>query len=215
MSGSYSWSFATAANTQTPTQLPLVYQSNLQYVGAFRVPNYYNSTSQTSYNGQGVAYDSANNGLLLAGYFSDNSIDEVSIPSSIVNSSNLNNLSTATILQPFTLAYSEIPNVSNLLAGDSGGTFLGGLQVVNGQLLGTEYNYYDTSFSTEVTTFRYDSLNLSTAQVEGMFEVGGITLGGGAPDRQERRRSTTAIWLPFHPTGSLCSGRHIWLEMRR
>ena len=68
MAGSYTWSFTTDSGSSTYTQLPLLYQSNLQYVGGFRVPNFYNSVSQTSYAGQGLAYDAANNSLFMAGY---------------------------------------------------------------------------------------------------------------------------------------------------
>ena len=84
---------------------------------------------------------------------------------------------------------------------------LAGFMVVNGQLIGTEYTCYDTSGTTYDTDYRFDSLNLSTAQVEGMFEVGGITLGGGAPDLRSSGVSTTDIWLPYRPTGSLRLGR--------
>ena len=43
---------------------------------------------------------------------------------------------------------------------------------MNGQLIGTLWDYYDTTGATTATTFRFDSLNLSTATVEGMFQVG-------------------------------------------
>jgi hypothetical protein len=51
--------------------------------------------------------------------------------------------------------------------------------VVDGQLIGTEYVYYDAAETTMVTHFRFDSLDLATAQVEGMFQVGAPGLGGG------------------------------------
>jgi len=181
MAGSYAWSFATASGSSTYTQLPLLYQSNLQYLGGFRVPNFYNSISQTSYAGQGLAYDAADNSLFMAGDVNDNSVLQISIPSSIVNSTNLDSLATDSDLSNFVLALNSIPNTSGFDAGDGAGTDLGGLVVANGQLIGTEYNYYDTSGATSVTHFRFDSLNLSTAQVEGMFEVSAGTLGGGAP----------------------------------
>ena len=38
MPSPYTWLFTTASGSQTNTQLPLLYQSNLQYIGAFRVP---------------------------------------------------------------------------------------------------------------------------------------------------------------------------------
>ncbi len=188
MAGPYTWSFVTASGSQTNTQLPLLYQSNLQYVGAFRVP--YAGTDDANsfaWNGNGVAYNPANNSLFLSGFQWDNTIGEIAIPSSIVNSTNISNLATATVLQaPFSVwpqgGTSLIPNVSNLIPGDSSGVCIGGLQVVNGQLIGTLYDYYDTTGATVDTTFRFDSLNLSTATIEGMFQVGTQGLNAGFYD---------------------------------
>ena len=180
MSSPYTWSFATAASTQTITQLPLAYQSNLQYVGAFRVPYGNFGDSSFEYALQGIAFNPANNSLFMSGYQGDNSIAEISIPSSIVNSSNWSALATASVLQPFVKVSPLIPDVSNL-TGKGTSSFLGGLMVYNGQLIGTQYLYYDNSGTTYVTHFRFDSLNLSSAEVEGMFEVGGVALECGAP----------------------------------
>jgi hypothetical protein len=85
-------------------------------------------------------------------------------------------------LQPFVQILGNIPNTSNLGngswgAGGKGPIELGGLQVVNGQLLGTEYVYYDNSWTTVVTHFRDDSLNLSAGHYEGMFQVGNSGAG--------------------------------------
>ncbi len=178
MAGSYTWSFTTDSGSSTYTQLPLLYQSNLQYVGAFRVPNFYNSVSQTSYAGQGLAYDAADNSLFMAGYFSDDSVIQISIPSSIVNSTNLDSLATDSDLSNFARVNSLVPdNTANVENG--GGALLGGLVVDNGELIGTEYGYYDTTGATYETHFVLNTLNLATAQGEGMFEVGGITLDDG------------------------------------
>ena len=86
MSGPYTWSFVTAANTQTITQLPLVYQSNLQYVGGFRVPGTTDGTDRLDYAGQGLAFNPANNSLFISRVMARHAIANISIPSSIVNS---------------------------------------------------------------------------------------------------------------------------------
>ena len=109
----------------------------------------------------------------------------LAIPSSIVNSTNLSNLATATVLQApngNNMSYHSVPNISNLLPGDSSGVCIGGLQVVNGQLIGTLWDYYDTTGVTVDTHFRLDSLNLSTATAEGMFQVGTQGLNAGLYD---------------------------------
>ena len=70
MASPYTWSFGTASGSQTITQLPLLYQSNLQYVGAFRVPygRHTSDAASFNYNDEGVAYNPANNSLFLAGF---------------------------------------------------------------------------------------------------------------------------------------------------
>jgi hypothetical protein len=155
--------------------LPLVYQSNLQYIGGFRLPSTVDGSNDLNFAGQGLAFNPANNSLFLTG--ADQSLANVSIPSSIVNSSNLANLATASYVQPTINIQSKIPNTSNLQG--KNGISNGGLMVVNGQLIGTLYTFYDTSGATYETHYRIDSLNLSSATVEGMFEVGGISLAGG------------------------------------
>jgi hypothetical protein len=182
MASPYTWTFATAANIQTIAQLPLAYQSNLQYIGGFRVPDGTFGSDMFNYAGSGLAFDPANNSLFLSGYQVDNAMGQISIPSTIVDSSNINNLATASVLQPLLQVLPRIPKTSNLGDGSydangKGPIYIGGLMVVNGQLLGTEYVYYDNSGTTVVTHFRFDSLNLSTATVEGMFQVGNMGAG--------------------------------------
>ena len=221
MAGPYTWSFVTASGSQTNTQLPLMYQSNLQYVGAFRVPygaSPGNDPASFAWNNEGVAFNPANNSLFLAGFAGSNSIGEVRIPSSIVNSTNISNLATASLLQApvavwhqnssggYTPSQSLIPNVSGLVAGDGSGVNIGGLQVVNGQLIGTLWDYYDTSGTTTVTHFRFDSLNLSTATVEGMFQVGTNGLNAGFYDGYMGAIPAawqSALGAPYL-TGSVC-----------
>ena len=82
---------------------PLLHSSDLQYVGAFRVPAVADplqpGSYTYSYGGTALAYNPADNGLYLVGMPYDQAISELSIPQSIVNSSNLSDLSTATVLQ--------------------------------------------------------------------------------------------------------------------
>ena len=105
MANDVSWSFTTPSNND-PTQEPLLYQSNLQYIGAFRVPDgQFGPTSIRHLTTAAVVLSRttpANNSLFVTGHTSGQEIAEISIPSSIVNSSNINSLATATVLQPFT-----------------------------------------------------------------------------------------------------------------
>ncbi|MGH7172677.1 MAG: PKD domain-containing protein [Gemmataceae bacterium] len=155
---------------------PLLYSSDLQYVGAFRVPNVGNSSGGTAYGGTAIAYNPADNSLFLVGYGDDDQqpIAEISIPSTIVNSDNLSDLTSATFLQPWTTI-----NIPNPLSGASDGTLIGGLMVDNGQLIGTQYAYYSGAYAQTTSDFVLNSLNLSTAQVQGLYPVEGGRLAAG------------------------------------
>jgi len=153
----------------------LVTQSNLQYWGAFRVPNgQYGSDNHAifSFTSGAIAYNPAHNSLFLASHVYDNYIAEISIPS-LVNSTNLDSLNTATVLQPFAsvldkLQYNDSSDPANEL---------GGLMVVNGQLIGTGWVYYDAGTPTMFSHFYTSSLNLAIMSVVGLCQVG--NMGGG------------------------------------
>ena len=54
---------------------------------------------------------------------------------------------------------------------------VGGLQVVGGRLIGGVYEYYDGELNGVDSHFTLSSLNLASANVQGLFQVG--NLGGG------------------------------------
>src|SRR5262245_49633434 len=82
------------------TSLPRVQLSDLVYQGAFRVPQ--GSTDQTSfsYGGTALAYNPANNSLFMVGHEWHQRSAEISIPT-IINSTNISSLTTATLRQNF------------------------------------------------------------------------------------------------------------------
>jgi PKD repeat protein len=165
--------------TNTASNEPLLYSSNLQYVGAFRLPAVADPLQPGnytySYGGTALAYDPTRNGLFLVGMPYDQAVSEIAIPQNIVNSADLTTLATAQILQGPVQVLNKLP--SNPLAGGTGGELIGGLMVDNGKLIGTAYIGYDASGSAVVSHFALNALNLSTAQVGGLYQVG--NLGGG------------------------------------
>jgi hypothetical protein len=175
----FTWSFTTAASGSSNSpldQLPLVTQSNVQYVGAFRVPGGQYGASSFEYGGTALGYNPANNSLFLVGTPGDQAVAEISIPSTIVNSANFSDLATATVLQPFAKVLPRIPNnPSSMSAG--GYEAIGDLMVVGGKLVGSAYNTYDGSGSVNLSHFVLSSTNLATAQASGLYQVG--TMGGG------------------------------------
>lgn len=150
----------------------LIHQNNLQYVGAFRLPSGTFGASSFDYGGTALAFNPANNSLFIVGHDWDQAVAEVAIPQSIVNSANLNNLSTASVLQNFVNVMGRVPNWTL-----EGTVKVGGLMVVNGQLIGTAYEFYDADTDAVRSHFKLNSLNLATAGVTGLFQVGNV--GGG------------------------------------
>ena len=208
------WTFTTAA-TGTASTEPLLYQSNLQYVGAFRVPDGTIGASSFSYGGTAITYNPANNSLFAVGMPYQQAVAEIAIPSSIVNSTNLNNLPVATVLQPFTSILPRIPNNPSSVTSGGGYEAIGGLMVDNGQLIGTAFNTYDASGSAMVSHFELSSLNLASASVSGLYQVG--TMGGGfvggymTPVPSEWQSALGAPFLTGQGRSTSSPGRHLGL----
>ena len=117
----------------------LLQQSDLTYLGAFRVPN---DNGQFSYGGRPIVYNPAHNSLFIGNSNDElvgkEGIAEISIPA-IVNSSNLTGLNTASMLQAFVNAFGG--NLNSIEPGN-GATFAGAL--LNGsKLIVSAYAYYD------------------------------------------------------------------------
>ena len=144
---------------------PFLQLSDLQYLGAFRLPN--GTTDQTSfaYGGTALGHNPANNSLFLVGHDWYQLTAEISIPA-LVNSTNLNSLHTATLLQTYT-------DVTNGKASNVGsGTYkMGGLLPHGGQLYSTVYLYYDASGSQTLSHY-VSSPNLSLHNAQGPYQVG-------------------------------------------
>jgi hypothetical protein len=142
------------------------------YIGAFRVPDGKIGVSRFGYGGTALAFNAANNSLFLVGHDHHQAIAEIKIPDAIVASANLNDLDTATVLQPFVKVAARIPNYTL-----EGTVKVGGLMVVDGQLIGSLYVFYDGPAKAVQSHFWLDSLNLADAKVGGLYTVG--NLGGG------------------------------------
>jgi hypothetical protein len=151
--------------------LPLLDQSDLEYLGAFRVPTGQQGDSSFAYGGTAIGFNPANNSLFAVGHDHHQAIAEISIPE-IINSEVIDDLARATVLQPFAGVLGRIPDYTL-----ESTVKVGGLMVVDGQLLGTAYEYYDGDGDAIDSHFRFTSLDVSAGDVEGLFQVG--SLGGG------------------------------------
>lgn len=149
----------------------LLHEADLTYVGAFRVPQSPSGASTFAYGGTAPAFNPANNSLFLVGHDWDQAVAEISIPQ-IVNSTRITDLRTATVLQPFQQVQPRVPSWSM-----NSVSKIGGLEVVNNQLVGTFFEFYDGDYSATKSHFKLSSLNLSSSSVTGLHQVG--NLGGG------------------------------------
>jgi hypothetical protein len=144
----------------------LLYKPNLQYVGAFRTPNYYDSVDEMSFTQGVLAYRAANNSLFICGHKS--ALCEIAIPSSIVNSDKLADLATAEVVQKWHNVLGQIPKPLSA----EGNTLFGGLLIADDKLIGTVFKYYEGANSQRSSHFVVNSLKLSKATVGGTYSVG-------------------------------------------
>ena len=114
----------------------LLGQSDFDFVGSFQVPQGDYGDSTFAYGGTAPAFNPANNSLFLVGHDYDEAIAEISIPDLVI-SNQPSDLNTAAILQPFQSVQSSLPNFP---LDTSTGVNIGGLEVVDNELVGTFWN---------------------------------------------------------------------------
>ena len=154
--------------SQTNTA-PLIEEGDLVYEGAFRVPGGGTDTNTFAYGGTAIAYNNLGNSLFIVGHDHKQRTAEISIPN-IVNSTNINDLDTASILQPFT--DSTEGRLNQINPSDPNPQKIGGQLVHNNRLVQAAYSYYDGAGTQESSHFaRPLSLGID-GQVQGPYAVG-------------------------------------------
>jgi hypothetical protein len=152
---------------------PLLQMSDLVYQGAFRVPDGQFGSSQYAnfdYSDDGLAYNPAHNSLFIKGHTYAQMVAEISIPT-LVNSNNINNLNTATVLQNFADITEGQLNQENIPYSATPNVILGGLLVYNNKLIGSYWAYYDNGPVQQKSHF-YHSLTLGqSGTFKGMYKV--------------------------------------------
>jgi hypothetical protein len=150
----------------------LVQSDDLNYLGAFNVPQGDLGVSTFEYGGTAIAYNPAERSLLMVGHDWDQAIAEIDIPE--FGSGPVTQLPTGAMLQPFSKVLGRVPErtlePSEIIK-------VGGLAVDGDRIIGTAYEYYDGAGNAVDSHFTLSSLNLATAQVDGLHQVG--ELGGG------------------------------------
>lgn len=150
--------------------------SDLEYLGAFRVPQGDFGSPQYSgfnYGGTALAYNPYHNSLFLTGHAWYQLVAEISIPQPVI-STVIDDLNTATVLQPF--ADPTEGNRTRIGVGgaevNTSGVPLGGFLVWDGKLIGTAYGYYDAGSVVRLSHFISGQELSVTGDFQGMFQVG-------------------------------------------
>jgi len=152
-----------------PTALPLLQKANLVYQGAFRVPQGTSDATTFAYGGTALAYNPGNNSLFMTGHDHSQFSAEIGIPA-VVNSTNLKDLATATLLQP--LRDATEGRLSRINPTDPNPKKIGGHLVHNGKLIVTGFSYYDGSGTQSASHFSRPLSLSTTGQVIGPYSVG-------------------------------------------
>lgn len=148
----------------------LLRQDNLEYLGAFRLPDGEHGDSKFNYGGTAIVYNPHRDSLFMVGHDWDQAIAEVQIPA--LHRGMLRDLKTAAVLQPFVKIVRRIPMYT---LEDT--VKVGGILVVKERIIATLYEYYDGDADAVRSHFQLDSLDLAHAQVSGLHQVG--SQGGG------------------------------------
>jgi hypothetical protein len=152
-------------------KLPLLNKDDLHYLGGFRLPGGEHGVSSFAHGGTAITFNPVNNSLFMVGHDWVQAVAEVAIPARPINSKRVKDWPVASCLQPFMDVRMRIPK--NTLEG----TKIGGLLVADGKLIGSLYVFYDAAGKARESHFRLDSLDLTSAHVRGLFQVG--VLGAG------------------------------------
>lgn len=162
------------ATISSPTNEPLLYPANLQYIGSFRLPNGPTNQTTFSYGGIGLGFDPTKNALFVTGHTWYQYTGEVSIPTPLA-ATNVSALPVATLIQPLTDALDGERNLVNPTA--STAEKIGGYLVYQGKLIISVESYYDGNGS-QVASHFVRPLNLSAVNsIQGPYRIGPLYPG--------------------------------------
>lgn len=151
-----------------PTLLPLFQIDSLEYQGAFLVPTSVYGDSQADNVTGEIAYNPINHSIFIAGKTVDGAVGEISIPT-LVNSTNIFDLNTGTVLQNFRSVLNATPS-GNPQELDR----VTGIKLYNGKLLINAVGFYDANAdNTHTTLVLEDASDIANSQISGYYELQG------------------------------------------
>jgi hypothetical protein len=149
-----------------------VFDVDLAYEGAFRVPNNLKSGGAANagfeYGGTALAFDAERRSLFLVGHDWDQFVGEISIP--VPKRGSVAQLPRAVLVQPLSdVVEGRLPDINPT---DPNAKKIGGLLPMGGELLVSAYSYYDGAATQERSHF-VRPIDLSRrGAVRGPFRVG-------------------------------------------
>lgn len=159
--------FSVLAETSGSTSLPLIQIGQLEYQGAFRIPDG-TGQSNANYAAGTTTYNPINNSLFFVGHDQDHAIAEISIPA-IVNSMDLLDLNTASYLQNFSRVLNRTPDNN-----PQGLDRITGLKVFNGKLIVNAMEFYDAAGDSTHTSLVIDDMSdIANSIVDGFYSLQG------------------------------------------
>ena len=153
------------------TDALLIRAEDLIYQGAFRLPRGVFGGSSFDFGGTALAFNSARGSLFIVGHDHHQQVAEIAVPA-VRNASQLRDLETATMLQPFTDA-----TEGKLGMVGPNTVKIGGLLPYQGQLYLTAFLYYDGDGSQKLSHFVSGTDLGVKGDVKGPYQVGEIGAG--------------------------------------
>lgn len=154
--------------------LPLIQIEDLEYQGGFIIPSEEYGESSANYTTGTIEYNSSNRSLFLAGFDLDGAIAEFAIPS-LIKSTDLKELNTATILQNF-------KKLLNLSPDDNPQSIdrISGMRLINNKLMINALEYYDAPADNTHTTLVLENPNdISSSLLNGYHSLAGAAHSAG------------------------------------
>ena len=128
------------------SSLPLMQINEMQYQGAFKIPDGQFGESDANYSPAIIGYNNTSGTLFLAGHQNAKTLGEFAIPA-LVNSTDLSSLNEASIVQDFTSILDQTTNGNPQLIDR-----ISGLTIIDDRLYVNAVEWYDAPANNTHTT---------------------------------------------------------------
>lgn len=168
------WQLFNINSVTAQTTLPLAQIDQLEYQGAFIIPDKDFGESSANYSTGSIAVDNTNKSIFLSGHRVHGAIAEFSMPE-LVNSTDVNALNTASIKQNFKRILNKASN-----GNPQGIDEITGLTLINNKLIVNAIEYYDApNDNTHTSLIIENPSDISSSPINGYYKLDGAAHAGG------------------------------------